>query len=199
MRTEGAGAGAAECGAHSRPALHRLGWGKVSATATWAAAGFIWISYYRGAGVCLPCWGGRSGRIPHPGSFGVGRSRPGSGPLGAFPRPGKRRARSSTPVSHPCLPPLAPGQLPGAPGLGEERGGYVLICCEGGALGGLWFGLGLFCFVFLLALLVKKSHLFTKPRCPHRSPPPAELPKGAGGILPCRAPSLVHFPICIRC
>lgn len=54
---------------------------------------------------------------------------------------------------HPRLPPvpappLAPGQLPGAPGLGEEGGGYVLICCEGGALGGLWFGLGLGLFWF---------------------------------------------------
>lgn len=40
----------------------------------------------------------------------------------------------------PVLYPPAPGQLPGAPGLGEEWEGYVLICCERRVLGRLWFG-----------------------------------------------------------
>lgn len=65
---------------------------------------------------------------------------------------------------------------------------------KGGVLGGLWF-VGGFCvllFFFLLALLVKKSHLFTKPQCPHLSPPPAELPEGGDPSVP--GPLAGSFP-----
>lgn len=92
---------------------------------------------------------GEVGPDPAPWLLWSGEKTARIGPFGGFPPPREVAGQGQHPRLPPVpAPPLAPGQLPGAPGLGEEGGGYVLICCEGGALGGLWFGLGLGLFWF---------------------------------------------------